>query len=334
MKNWEFTIGVDVSKSKLDIYCLEVNQHVVITNDNKGFSAFSKWLKEHKIKPEESFVCMEHTGGYEFSFMKYLELFEIKTRRLHPLEVKLSMGMVRGKNDKIDAIRIAEYADQKRRSLKPEPPLDKAIMELKPLIKARKKLVADRAGHKVTITERKKKHKVNDTDTLVIAYTKLNKTLDKEISNIEKRIREIIKGNEAYKRNYELLISIKGIGFINAVTHIVYTSNFEAFTDARKYAAYVGIVPYDHESGSSIKGRKKVSHLCRKDIRAELTNAARSAAQHDNEMKAYLARKMEEGKSYGCALNVVKFKLVARIFSVIRRGEKYVDNYTPQVLRA
>jgi len=132
--------------------------------------------------------------------------------------------------------------------------------------------------------------------------------------------------DQALKNNYDLLTSIKGIGMVNALMTIAYTENFVCFSNPRSYAVYVGVVPFEHSSGISLRGRKRVSPIANKELKQELTQAARSAIQWDKEMKEYAARKMPE-KCYNIVLNNVKFKLILRMFAVVKRGEKYVDNY-------
>ena len=107
---------------------------------------------------------------------------------------------------------------------------------------------------------------------------------------------------------------------------IAYTENFTSFPSSRSYAVYVGVIPFDHSSGTSIKGRKRVSHLANKELKSELTQAAKSAMQWDKELKEYASRKLEK-KDYGVVVNNVKFKLILRMFAVVKRGTKYVDNY-------
>ncbi len=107
---------------------------------------------------------------------------------------------------------------------------------------------------------------------------------------------------------------------------IAYTENFTSFSNPRSYAVYVGVVPFDHTSGTSIRGRKRVSHIANKELKQELNQAARSALEWDEEMKNYGDRMMKR-KCYKIVLNNIKFKLILRMFAVVRNGEMYVDYY-------
>ncbi|MNT64466.1 Transposase IS116/IS110/IS902 family protein [compost metagenome] len=107
---------------------------------------------------------------------------------------------------------------------------------------------------------------------------------------------------------------------------LAYTENFNSFTDARKYAVYVGVIPFERSSGTSVKGRPRVSHLAHKELKQELNQAAKTAMVHDPEIIAYAERKLKN-KCYSLVLNNVKFKLILRMFALVKRGEMYVENY-------
>ena len=129
--------------------------------------------------------------------------------------------------------------------------------------------------------------------------------------------------------NYRIITSIKGIGPVNGWMTIAYTENFTSFPDGRHYAVFVGVIPFGNTSGTSIKRRPRVSHLAHKELKQELNMAARAAVEHDPEMRAYAERKLKN-KEYGLVLNNVKFKLILRMFSLVKRQEMYVENYRIQ----
>lgn len=95
------------------------------------------------------------------------------------------------------------------------------------------------------------------------------------------------------------------------------------------YLAITGIAPFAYSSDTSVRGRTKVSKMGARQVKADLTQAACSAVQHDPEMAANYARKKAEGKHHGSVMNAVKFKLVERVFTVIREQRKYIkiDEY-------
>jgi len=326
MKNWNVILGVDVSKLTLDICWAEGNLHVKIDNCTKGFNAFKKWCKIHHINLKDTLIVMEYTGGYEYRFIQFCQSLSIPYCRIPGLEIKQSMGMVRGKSDQVDSFRISRYGEEKRKRLIPSKPLNDTILILRQLLSFRKRLVRENAGWESTVKERKHMYPVKKTDTIIhtaMAKIKANK---KYISLTEQEITELIKSDDSWLQSYRIISSIKGIGKVNAWMTLAYTENFSSFTDARKYAVYVGVIPFEHTSGTSIRGRKRVSHLAHKELKQELNQAAKTAMMHDPEIRAYAQRKLED-KSYSLVLNNVKFKLILRMFALIKRGEMYVENY-------
>jgi len=326
-KKWIYFIGIDVSKKTLDVYAYEQTQHIKIENGSKGFKALEKWFKEHNIDVSKAVVTFEFTGGYEFKLMQYLESKSIDYCRLPGLEIKNSMGMVRGKADKVDAKRIAKYSFQKKEELKASNPINTAIVELKSLMNYRKKLVRENAGYKSSISERVEMFNVKKTDLIVKSSTKKIRENEKLIKIVEAKMFEIIKADADMLLNYNLITSIKGIGKVNAIITIVFTENFTKFNDARKYAVYCGVIPFENSSGTSLNGRKKVSHLANKNIKQELNQAAKAAMTYDEETILYAERLKGKGKHYKVILNNIKFKLILRMFAVVHKKEMYVDMY-------
>ena len=107
MKNWDFTLGVDVSRNTLDISCSELNEHIRVGNGSEGFALFLKWCKIFSIDLQKSFLVMEYTGGYEYKLLQFCEAKGISYTRIPGLAIKRSLGITRGKNDKVDSARIA-----------------------------------------------------------------------------------------------------------------------------------------------------------------------------------------------------------------------------------
>lgn len=325
MKKWNVILGVDVSKLTLDISCAERGLHLKIENTSKGFAMFVRWCRENQIPLDQLLVVMEYTGGYEYRFMQFCESKSVAYTRIPGLEIKNSMGMVRGKNDREDSFRIARYGEEKSARLAADRPLDTTVVKLRQLLSFRKRIVRENAGLKATLGERS--HMLGSKgDTIGRVLRAKIKSDTRFIVELEREMMELIGGNAEMLQNYRIITSIRGIGMINGMMTIAYTENFRSFTDARKYAVYVGVVPFEHTSGTSIRGRSHVSHLAHKELKQELNQAAKTAMQHDPELRLYAQRKLE-AKCYNLVLNNVKFKLILRMFSLVKRGEKYVDNY-------
>lgn len=164
-----------------------------------------------------------------------------------------------------------------------------------------------------------------ENEVLLSTQEKMIKYLSKQISIVEKQMNEIIKENQSMSRNFKLLTSIKGVGPQTALFMIAYTNNFTKFKEWRKFASYCGIAPFPNESGTSIRGRTKVSNLANKKIKSLLDLCAKSSIQYNPEMKQYYERRIESGKNKMSTINIIRNKLVSRMFAVIARNEPYVD---------
>ena len=327
MKN--YFIGIDVSKTTLDValHSLEGHlnsNHVVIENNAKGFKAMLTWLKEKKINNQDVLICMEHTGIYADKVVDFFETKHIAYSLQSALHVKKSLGLVRGKSDKVDSFRLADFCYEKRASIKESEKPSQNIILLKHLFTERRKLVGSQAQYKQIRSE----IAIHQGKGFIKRKDRLIKELQRSIDELEKEMMEIIKSDPDIYCSFILLMSIIGIGMVNALGAIIYTNNFKNFSDPRSYACYVGIAPFPYSSGTSINKRKSVSKMGRLKLKADLSQAARSAILYDPQLKAYFKRKFNGKKgaesNYGTVLNAVKFKLICRMFSIIRRKSPYV----------
>ena len=264
------------------------------------------------------------SGISKYRWIQFCASKSIPYVRIPGLAIKRSLGITRGKNDRVDAARIANYGDEKFKQLEPEKPINTSILKLKELLGFRKRVVRESAGYKASIMERNHMYEVPKSDIINKMLQKKLEANDILLLQIEEAIDELILTDQSLLTNYKLLTSIKGIGKVNAWMTIAYTENFTSFTCARSYAVYVGVIPFDHSSGTSLNGKRRVSKLANKELKQELSQAAKSAIIWNEEMKEYATRKLTN-KPYGIVVNNVKFKLILRMFTVVKKGENYVD---------
>jgi transposase len=202
---------------------------------------------------------------------------------------------------------------------------EKSLSKLKRLMSMRRKLVAQRAGHIATFGEQQRVLGEAEEPVLFQVQRQLIDVLDQQINVIEKELNSIIKQDPHLQRLYQLLTSVIGIGAVTARFLIVSTWGFTKFKAWRKYASYCGIAPFPNRSGTSLRGKTKVSHLANKRGKALLSLCAGSAIQCCPEMKAYYQRRVENGKNKRSTLNIIRNKLLARAFAVVHRGTPYIN---------
>lgn len=317
-------MGMDVSKKTLDCH-LFVQQKSLdsVSNDPSGFKAIKRWLLKELKSASGLLVVMEYTGIYTYGIERFFEQQQIKFVKRPALDVKRSVGMVRGKSDRVDARFISKYGWMRKEELKPMAPLSDTQLELQQLMSHRDKLVADKASYQSKLKElvAQMGSKVNGSMSASMNY--VMEVLAQEIKETEISIKELIGSDDALNTNYELACSVTGIGFATAVHLLIVTENFTRFRDVRKLICYCGVAPFEHSSGTSIRGKVRVSHLANKKIKSLLTMAAISAIQHDGELKAKYQQKVKEGKPKMCALNIIRAKLIERVFAVIKKQKAY-----------
>ena len=321
-RNW--FIGIDISKKTLDVVIYDQKnrksgKHFKVENNAKGFKELTKNLKTEGVKLNEAFICLEYCGIYGLEIGLYLDN-KIEFCFCSPLQIKRSLGLTRGKNDKLDAYKIARFCYLFREELSPSSMHTKTMLKLKNLMGERNRVVKASKIEKQVLKELSNHL---DKNTITRSSKRL-KLLLEDIKVIEKEIIELLKSDEKLNENYQLLLSITGIGIVNAVMLILCTNNFEGITNARSFACYCGVAPFEYSSGTSIRGKTRVSNLANKKMKADLTNAARSAVINDPELRIYYKRKREQGKAHGTVMNAVKFKIITRAFAVINRKTPFV----------
>lgn len=320
-------IGIDVSKKTIDVFIHGPKLTQQFENDPKGFKKMYKWAMSHYSRADFDHVifCFEHTGIYSTPLSLYLDDLKHAFVLVAPLQIKRSMGLVRGKNDKVDAYRIAEYAYLRRDSIKPTEIPSKNIMKLQKLISLRGKLVKQRAGYSADLKEYRTVLGKEKHGPIINVQNKMLSYLAKQIKAIEQELKELIKNDKLIDKVYKLVTSVDGIGFIVAVNLIVTTNCFVNFDNARKYACYAGIAPFEKQSGTSLRSKSKVNHNANKNMKSLLTMAAFSAIQKNSELKNYYLDRVEKGKSKMSTIDIVRNKIVHRVFAVVKRQTPYVN---------
>lgn len=317
-------MGMDVSKKTLDCHLfVQQKSLAVVSNDIKGFRAINRWLKKEVKSLNGLLIVMEYTGIYTYQVERFLEKQKIKFVKRPALDIKRSLGMVRGKSDKIDAKFISKYGWMRKEELQPMSVLSDTQLELQQLMSHRDKLVADHASYQSKLKELVTQMGKKINKLMVVSMKKVMKVLAQEIKETEKAIKELIGSDESLQTNYKLACSVMGIGFATAVHLLIATENFTRFNDVRKLICYCGVAPFEHSSGTSVRGKVRVSHLANKKIKSLLTMAAISAIQHDPELKAKYDQKVKEGKAKMCVINIIRAKLIERVFAVIKKQKPY-----------
>ena len=262
-------IGIDVSKLTLDVEVLPDGGSYHAENCVKGIKQLIRQLgKDYKIKSSEVLFAFEHTGFYSHQLAVQLQAMGYAFKLLPGLELKRSLGIARGKSDKVDALKIAEYVDLRRHKIIPTQLPDKVIDQMKQLLSLRDRLVRERAGYKTTLGEARRAISRKDNLLYFKTMEEMVAGLDLQIDRLDQKLLDLVKCNPELEKQFNLIISIKGVGPQTALNMIAVTEGFTKFPTWRKFACYSGIAPFPYQSGTSIRGRTKVSHLANKKMKA------------------------------------------------------------------
>jgi len=325
-------IGIDISKGSFDLALIkESNEETLLTNafanDPKGLVRLEEFLKKQSIDLDKTLFCMEHTGIYCRLLSQYLTERKYHVWIEMPVQIIRSLGIQRGKNDRVDAKRIAQYALLKKdKAVLWEPPRE-VVIQINDLLTLRDRLVASRKSLRQPIKEFKDAGFM-DTAKMIENNCKITlNALEKEIKQIEKELDKLINKDSNLKRLYGLARSVPGIGKITALSLLYFTNEFKQYQNSKQLACYCGVAPFERTSGTSVKGRSRVSPFANKTLKKLLHMVALSSIQNNRELNQYYLRKLAEGKNKMLVINAVRNKILQRLCAVIKRGTPYTLEY-------
>jgi len=241
----------------------------------------------------------------------------------HAAQIKKADVLQRGKNDKIDSMRIAMYAAKNLDRLRLWKPMTNTLEKIKHLATLRERLVETKKRLLTPIHEFEEVGNTEMVKLLSKAIKASLSALDKDLKNVESKIIDIVNEDENLKQLYKLITSVVGIGFVTAINLMIHTNAFTILKDSRKLACYCGVAPFEYSSGSSIRGKTKVHYMANKKLKCNLHMASLSAVKLDAGLKAYYERKIAQGKNKMSILNAVKNKLLARVVACVNNEREY-----------
>lgn len=294
----------------------------------------TEWIKQLiDFKPDTDLfssclICLEHSGFYAYPLLK--TLFANVTTDIwleSALQIKRSIGVQRGKNDKIDAQRIATYAVDFQRKATLWIPTSKSIDRLGLLISHRDRMVKYHMSLKNTLAE-----EIGFIDPdLHLEMEKITKPamceMKKAVQKYDDRIKALLEDDIQLAVQAKIIQSIPGFGQVISSKLIQITHGFTRLTNPRQLACFAGVAPFEHTSGTSLKGRTRISHLANKEIKKMLHLAALVTIRKGNIMHKYYTRKVAKGKNKMSVINAVRNKLIHILLACIKNNTMYQKNY-------
>jgi len=314
MKNYLGIYGIDVSKDTIDVVCQK--EHRIFENDIKGFKKFKKIIKD------ESLCVMEVTGIYHLQLATFLYKNNIDVAVVNPLSIKRfsQMHLRRNKTDKADAKMIALYGEKQEVDL--WRPCEKKIEESKDISQALEQIVNIRAGLKNKIQALRIK---KASSFLIEEIQSQIDSLSSTVKTLEDKLNELVKLYD--QKLYSNILSIKGIGVRTAPLLIISSNGFRDFESAKQLISYYGLAPTETSSGTSIKGKPKISKMGNPLVRKKLYMCSLQASKYNKTCRDLYQRLLAKGKPKNVALIAVANKLLKIAFAVAKSGLPYDNEY-------
>ena len=327
MTPFKYFVGIDMASATFTACVGTMPWAIVVKPETfekheDGFASFLGRLKEQNLPPDHTVVCMEATGVYAEGLAYFLYASSYIVAVEPPLNIQRKFPVNGSKNDLQDSQNIAEYACRYTDKLSLWKPRDEILEQVKLLLTTRQQFSAQLTAHKNAFHAANRKKISSELAKKV--HTDMIQQITKHIKAIDIEIRRLIDTNPTFKRALLLLLSIPGIG-LQLAAHLIIMMQYSL--DPRVLSAFVGICPYQHESGSSIYRNPTSRHYGPPAIRKLLYLAACSVSTHPKEFRQYFARKKAEGKPGKLVLNSIQNKLLKIACAVIRTQKPFIPNY-------
>lgn len=312
-----FPLGIDISKLKFDACLVRDSgklRQKVFPNSPAGFSQLSAWLARHGV--ERAHACLEATGAYSEALATYLHEAGHEVSVVNPAQIKAyaQSRLSRAKTDKADSALIAQFCAERRPPRwNPLPPEVRELQALARRLDALSEMRQMEANRlEVAATEA-----IRESLTGHLAY------LDEEVARTEELIRSSIDSHPGLRAQRELLLSIPGIGETTAAKLLAEIMDVKLYASARQLAAFAGLAPRLHESGSSVRKRARLSKTGAPRLRKALYFPAVSAIKYNPYVKELSERLRSRGKCPMQVIGAAMRKLLHIAYGVLKSGRPF-----------
>lgn len=329
MSKYEKVVGIDVSKERLSVSLYDGKSHRSYETKNTIESFRNDFLEKEKGTDfSKVLFMMENTGVYHLKLATYLSKdcgYIVSVA--NPLVIKKysEMNLRRVKTDKADAQLIAEYGWSNGEDW---------IFTLRDIeyYKIDTKLKAVEDFHRqinILSNQIEGLEQLPYNEEIIKSYNKIIKMLKQEIKKIEKALADILK--EKYSKEYKLLSSIPGVGLKLIGIILGKLNGFSSFNRSKCVTSFIGICPSIYHSGTSLKGRGKISKKGNSYMRTILYLCSLSASRYNKHCAELYKRLVAKGKPKKVALIAIANKLIRQAFGVLKSGKPYDPNHTEKL---
>lgn len=310
------SLGIDMSKASFHAALLKGAKQAIVQefcNSEVGFAALSVWLEQQGI--EQVHACLEATSSYGHALASYLHTQGHIVSIVNPARVKgYGQGQLRRtKNDRADAKLIAQFC----RDLKPWAwqPTKVAVQQLQALTRRLEAL-------EQMVTQEKNRLSI----TLDVLRPELEAHIafmEAQITSVKKRLQAHIKAEATLNHQHQLLTTIVGVGEYTASVVLAEIGSIALFASARQLAAFAGLTPQQHQSGTSVQGRSRLCKIGSVRLRKALYFPALSFIRFCPQIQAFRHRLLAAGKPKMQVVGAVMHKLIRIIYGVLHSGQPF-----------
>lgn len=320
----KLVVGIDVSKATLDV-CYQEEENILHMQVNNEIEGFKKLLK---IISSPSQIVMETSGPYYLRLAVFLRAHQLEVSVVNPLSIKrfIQMKGERNKSDKKDAYWIMRYGQEQ--SLKSWDVPDEIQLRCAQIYKLRGLYVKQLNMLSNQLGSFKSSH--YQSRDVVLSLKSTIKKVKNEMKKLESELDKLLKIH--HHEQYKNLQTIPGIGKHVAMTLIIKTNGFERVENYRQLISMAGTSPREYSSGSSIRGKVKISKFGSKDLRKALYLSSMSAIRYNPQCKALFERMKCRGKNGKVALIAVSNKLLKQAFAIAKSGATYMPDYRSRLV--
>ena len=318
--------GIDVSKDTLDLHLLCPNGDQTQCLDNFD-TAIQEWIAS--IDSAQDTLCvLEATGAYSQKVIYYLGQAGIPLSRVSPLQshgYMQALGVV-SKNDRQAAYALAAMGQSLKLPIYRQP--DESMQRRKQLLSGIQALSKQRQQLRNQLHALK--HQIVFAPEVVQALNNSLKVVEQQLQSLDGQLDQV--SEQEYENQYKLLISITGIGPKSAHHLLSVTGGLHHFERPAQLSKFVGLVPFSHQSGSSVRKKGRITKRGNSDLRSCLYMAARSARKHNLACKDLYERLRAKGKPHKQAMVAVMNKLVKQAHAVVNSGVAFDNQYFEKFL--
>ncbi len=330
MQRPRFFVGIDIAAETFTAAAgVEPWQLTVkpqqFANQLDSFAQFLGWLRQHGLAREQTVLCMEATGVYGEALAYFLQANGYRLAVEPPLKVKRAFKPYGPKSDPVDSQQIAEYACRYWDDLHWWQPRQEILEQIKVLLSTREQFVVQCTAHQNALKALKRK--VVRTPLAEQVHLEALQQFKKHLHTLEDEIRRLIDQDPTFGQMVGLLVTIPGVGLLLAAHFLVAFHSAQQPPTHKQFAAYLGICPHEHSSGSSGYAYTTSRRFGPSAMRRLLYLAAMSLRTHQPRFRRYFERKVAQGKPKKLVLNNIANKLLKIMCAVLRNQTPYIPEY-------